>query len=84
MNELEPKPSESVPERGQVYPDEQNMLSFLDILLVIARNRQLIVLTVVTVMTFGLLIAIFSTPKYTATAQVIREITEQNPLGGLA
>ena len=59
-------------------------LSAMDALLAVVRNLRLIVGTTALAVVLGLLIAILSPSKYTATAQVIREITEQNPLGGLA
>ncbi|MCH7528622.1 MAG: hypothetical protein IH972_03635 [Candidatus Marinimicrobia bacterium] len=59
-------------------------LSAMDALLAVVKNLRLIVGTTAAAVVLGLLIAILSPSKYTATAQVIREITEQNPLGGLA
>ena len=68
-------------------PAEMSMaepLSAMDALLAIVRNLRLIVGTTIAAVVLGLLIAILSPSKYTATAQVIREITDQNSLGGLA
>ena len=53
----------------------------------IARHHRLIGLTTLTVLTIGLLIAILSPPKYTASAKVNRETTTEAPsglTGGLA
>ncbi len=59
-------------------------MSAMDALLAVVKNIRLIAGTTAAAVGLGLLIAILSPSKYTATAQVIREITEQNPLGGLA
>jgi len=52
---------------------EEEEVSILDYLMIIASNLRFIVITTLLFVIFGLFIAIFSKPEYTATARVIRE-----------
>ncbi len=61
--------------------------SLLDLLLIIARNRKLIITTTLICGALGLALAILSSSKYTASAKVIREVETENSmrnLGGLS
>jgi uncharacterized protein involved in exopolysaccharide biosynthesis len=63
------------------WRDEE--LSVLDTLVVLARNRRLIVRTVVVVTLLGVAYALLASPEYTSTAQVVRETESDLPsLGG--
>jgi len=58
-------------------------LSVLDTLLVLARNKPLILRTTAVVLLLGLSYALFKSPEYTSTAAVVRETeTEAPSLGG--
>jgi len=73
---------ESRPSSYLAYEEEES-ISLLDILLVIARNRRLIGITTALFLALGLLIAVFSPNEYTASARMIRE-TQTESGGGLA
>lgn len=73
---------ESRPSSYMPYEEEES-ISLLDILLVIARNRRLIGITTALFLALGLLIAVFSPNEYTASARMIRE-TQTESGGGLA
>jgi len=68
------------------YYEEEDEISLLDMLLVLARNRTLILKTLGVFLVLGLLIAVFSSAEYTSSATLIRETTEgaSTNLGGLA
>ena len=74
-----PKHTTPPPERGW----EEDTVSIIDLLLVIARHRRLIGFTTLSVLAIGLLIAILSPPEYTALAKVIRE-TDTDTSAGLS
>lgn len=67
------------------YMDEEEEVSLLDMLLVVARHKKLILYTTGICVILGLLIAIFSSPEYTSSATLIRETeSQQAGLGGLS
>jgi len=68
------------------YYEEEDEISLLDILLVLARNKMLILKTTGVFVLLGLLIAVFSAAEYTSSSRLIRETTEAASanLGGLA
>jgi len=68
------------------YYDEEEEISLLDMMLVLARNRMLIIKTTAVFILLGLFIAVFSTAEFTSSATLIRETTESPSanLGGLA
>lgn len=70
-------------EHVQDHLDEEETYSFLDLLLVITRNRRIIAMTTAVCVAFALVVAIFSPSEYRASAKVIRETSVENP-GGLA
>ena len=70
-------------EHVQDHLEEQESISFLDILLVLTRRRKVIGQTLGLSLVIGLTFAIISPTKYTATAKVIRESTSQET-GGLS
>ncbi len=72
---------ESRPSSYMTY-DEEESISLLDILLVIARNRRFIGITTALCVALGLIIAVFSPNQYTASARMIRETQSEN-VGGL-
>ena len=63
--------------------DEQDTFSLLDTLLLLTRNIKLIGMSTAIFVLFGLLVAVFSPPKYTASVRVVRE-TATERTGGLA
>ena len=65
---------------------ENDEISILDILLVLTRNRRLILYTTFLFTAAGLLYTLTATPEYTASAQVIREAADgsQSGLAGLS
>jgi len=74
-------------EHVQDHLEEEETYSFLDLLLVITRNRRIIAMTTAVCVAFALVVAIFSPSEYTASAKVIRETAVENPgglTGGLA
>lgn len=82
--------SEIIPEKNLGVPDipvsfvnTEEGYPFLGILLVLTRRRKVIGWTVGLSLIAGLMLAIFSPTKYTATAKVIRESTCQE-VGGLS
>lgn len=68
------------------YYEEEDEISLLDMLLVLARNRMLILKTIGVFLVLGLIIAVFSSAEYSSSATLIRETTEgaSTNLGGLA
>ncbi len=68
------------------YYEEEDEISLLDMLLVLARNKMLILKTTGVFVLLGLFIAVFSGAEYTSSARLIRETTEAASanLGGLA
>lgn len=58
--------------------DEEETISLLDILLVIARNRRMIGMAAAISVAVGLMIAVFSPSEYTASARMIRETQSEN------
>jgi len=62
---------------------EEETFPLLDILLAILRNFRLIALSTTVLVALGFLIAVFRTPTYTASAQVIRETTGQSTSSGI-
>ena len=63
--------------------DEQDTFSLLDTLLLLTQNIKLIGMSTAIFVLFGLLVALFSPPKYTASVRVVRE-TATERTGGLA
>jgi uncharacterized protein involved in exopolysaccharide biosynthesis len=72
---------------SEAAPSRDDELTFLDILVVLARNRLLIVGTTAAFVFLGLVIAIASPEKYTSSAKVVRESGGDAPAsisGGLS
>ncbi len=65
------------PERKR-RPYAEDEVSLLDILLVIARYKRLIVRTVLVVTVVGVLYAVLKPPEYTSTARVVREAQSES------
>jgi uncharacterized protein involved in exopolysaccharide biosynthesis len=80
----EPTPQNGAPASSNRWRGEE--LSVLDTLLVLARNRTLILRTTVAVLALGLTYAILKAPEYTSTAEVVREAETETPSlsGGLS
>ncbi len=79
INQNEPRP---YPEPYE--PEEE--VSLLDYLVIITANMKLILITTGVFLFFGLFIALTSTPEYTSSAQVVREIPGErtsSPLSAL-
>lgn len=67
------------PSSNDVKPEA----SLVDLLLIVLRNGRLILVTVAIFGILGLLIAIFSTSEYTASATVIRESETEGAMGAM-
>ena len=82
------KESQNRPSQGQLqyqeppYYYEEDEISLLDMVLVLARNKRLILITTGIFVALGLFIAIFSPNKYNSSATLIREVTEGSSLSG--
>jgi uncharacterized protein involved in exopolysaccharide biosynthesis len=80
--------SQNRPSQGQLqyqeppYYYEEDEISLLDMVLVLARNKRLILITTGIFVALGLFIAIFSPNKYNSSATLIREVTEGSSLSG--
>lgn len=59
-------------------------VSVLDLMLILTRNKTVIIRTIQVCFVIGLLLAIFSSPQYTSWAKVIRESNREDPSRGLA
>lgn len=74
------------PNGGRLGPNDAESLrdedevSLIDLLLVVARYKRLIVLTVGVFFVLGLLLAVFSSDTYTSSAKVVREIQAEGSL----
>jgi uncharacterized protein involved in exopolysaccharide biosynthesis len=62
-------------------PYAEDEVSLLDILLVIARHKQLILRTVLVFAVLGVTYALLASEEYTSTAKVVREAQEDMPSG---
>jgi uncharacterized protein involved in exopolysaccharide biosynthesis len=62
-------------------PYAEDEVSLLDILLVIARHKQLILRTVLVFTVLGVAYALLASEEYTSTAKVVREAQEDMPSG---
>ena len=62
-------------------PYAEDEVSLLDILLVIARHKQLILRTVLVFSVLGVTYALLASEEYTSTAKVVREAQEDMPSG---
>jgi len=62
-------------------PYAEDEVSLLDILLVIARHKQLILRTVLVFTVLGIAYALVASEEYTSTAKVVREAQEDMPSG---
>ena len=62
-------------------PYAEDEVSLLDILLVIARHKQLILRTVLVFTVLGVTYALLASEEYTSTAKVVREAQEDMPSG---
>ena len=84
MTDSEPsKPADNGTPRRERRPYAEDEVSLLDILLVIARHKRLIVRTVLVFTVLGLLYAVLAPTEYTSTARVVREAqTEGGNLPG--
>ena len=71
---------ESKPSSYMAYEEEES-ISLLDILLVIARNKRIIGITAGVFLVIGLLIAVLSPNDYTSTARMIRETQNESASG---
>lgn len=79
--------SEPVPApQTEQPPYREEEVDLLDILLVLARNRTLIVWTVLAFFVFGTTYALLADEEYTSTAKVVREASSEAPSlpGGLS
>jgi uncharacterized protein involved in exopolysaccharide biosynthesis len=63
-------------------PYAEDEVSLLDILLVIARHKQLILRTVLVFTVLGVTYALLASEEYTSTAKVVREAQEEGGLSG--
>lgn len=63
---------------------EEETFPLLDIPLAILHNFRLVALSTTVLVALGFLMAVFRTPTYTASAQVIRETASQSTSGGIA
>lgn len=88
MTTEQTKESQNRPSQGQLqyqeppYYYEEDEISLLDMVLVLARNKRLILITTGVFVALGLFIAIFSPNKYNSSATLIREVTEGSSLSG--
>ena len=74
MSESQPtSPAGNGQPQGERRPYAEDEVSLLDILLVIARHKRLIVRTVLVVTVLGVLYAVLAPMEYTSTARVVRE-----------
>jgi len=79
------KPQPTSFEEASDIASEGEVFSLLDLVLVLLRNRKLIVYVAGLFFIIGLGIIILSSPRYTATASLIRETqSETSSLGGIA
>mgnify|MGYP006275795235 FL=1 len=65
----------------QYSPPREDEVSLLDILLVLARHKTLIVRTVLVFTVLGVAYALVASAEYTSTAKVVREAQEDMPSG---
>ena len=80
-------PSPNIDSDSAAHPGGQKNASVLDLLLVIARNRKLIIATTLVCVGLAIMFALFSSSRYTSSAKVIREVENENAmrnLGGLS
>ena len=63
---------------------EEDEISILDLLVVLARKKRTIIRTMLVFGAFGLLIAVFSRSEYTSSATVIREVEDAGGVSGSA
>ncbi|MCH7576059.1 MAG: hypothetical protein IIA59_13190 [Candidatus Marinimicrobia bacterium] len=64
----------AAPEANDAVRETSDIFSLLDVLLLIARNRRLVLKISGSVMGIALAVAIFSPAQYTASAKIIREV----------
>jgi uncharacterized protein involved in exopolysaccharide biosynthesis len=76
-----PPPGDGVPGASEYGPPREDEVSLLDILLVLARHKTLIVRTVLVFTLLGVTYALLAPEEYTSDAKVVREAQQEG--GGL-
>lgn len=74
----EPAPANEAPASS-----EQPKASLLDLFLIVSRNQRLVTRTILFCTLLGVLVAIFSSARYTSSATVIREVENEGAMGNL-
>lgn len=83
MSEMKNDPVSNLGGGSFTNGDTRDGISLLDVLVVLVKNSKIVVRTTLYFIILGLMIAIFSPAKYTASADVIGEAESQSLPGGL-
>lgn len=74
---------ESEPANEAPASPEQPKASLLDLFLIVSRNQQLVTRTILYCAFLGVLVALFSSARYTSSATVIREVETDGAMGNM-
>ncbi len=77
-------PPGSLRPNGEDKTQDEDEVSLIDLLLVVARYKRLIGVTTMVFFVVGLLIALFAPDQYRSSAKVIREIQGEDALGNIS
>ncbi|WP_162713353.1 Wzz/FepE/Etk N-terminal domain-containing protein [Salinibacter ruber] len=84
----DPPPGDGAPGASEYGPPREDEVSLLDLLLVLARNKTLIVRTVLVFTLLGVTYALLAPEEFTSEARVVREAQQEGPnlgnIGGVA